>query len=152
MQNYKDLNNKPHALDSTEFEHYLPQGCIAITQAEADAINMPTPSIESIRLGVLQKVRASRTPAFAALDIMRQDELVIIGTSLDTTAVATAKLNAIAIQAFIQGLREATTSVVLSAFTTELEMLTAFSSFYKALVLAAPTALRLRFKAALAGK
>ena len=43
MQNYRDTNNKIYALPSTEFEHFLPQGCVAITQAEADALNKPEP-------------------------------------------------------------------------------------------------------------
>ena len=38
MQNYKDTNNQIHFLDSTEFEHLLPEGCVKITQAEAEAI------------------------------------------------------------------------------------------------------------------
>ena len=38
MQNYKDTNNQIHVLDSTKFQHLLPDGCIAITQAEADVI------------------------------------------------------------------------------------------------------------------
>lgn len=39
MQNYKDTNNKIHVLDSEEHEYLLPQGCVKITQEEADAIN-----------------------------------------------------------------------------------------------------------------
>ena len=36
--NYKDLENKLHFLDSAEFEHLLPVGCVAITDDEADSI------------------------------------------------------------------------------------------------------------------
>ena len=36
--NYKDPQNNLHSIDSTEFEYLLPEGCIAITQEEADAI------------------------------------------------------------------------------------------------------------------
>ena len=49
MQNYKDLNNQIHVLDSVEFEHLLPVDCVAITDEEAQAIqaeieaNMPVP-------------------------------------------------------------------------------------------------------------
>lgn len=35
---FKDTNNQIHVLDSTEFEHLLPAGCVKITQAEAEAI------------------------------------------------------------------------------------------------------------------
>lgn len=38
MPKYKDINNKIHVLDSEEFEYLLPQGSIAITDAEAEAI------------------------------------------------------------------------------------------------------------------
>lgn len=43
MQNYKDSSNKLYALDSSEFEHLLPQGCVKITQAETDIFNVPKP-------------------------------------------------------------------------------------------------------------
>jgi len=36
--NYKDLENNLHFLDSTEFEHLLPAGCVQITDEEAQAI------------------------------------------------------------------------------------------------------------------
>jgi hypothetical protein len=38
MPSYKDINNKLHHLDSAEFEHLLPYGCVAITDAEAESI------------------------------------------------------------------------------------------------------------------
>ena len=38
--NYKDLENNLHFLDSTEFEHLLPAGCVQITEAEADSIRL----------------------------------------------------------------------------------------------------------------
>ncbi len=37
--NYKDLENNLHFLDSTEFEHLLPVGCVQITDDEADSIS-----------------------------------------------------------------------------------------------------------------
>ena len=43
MQNYRDTNNKIYALPSTEFEHLLPQGCVAITQEQATTLNTPAP-------------------------------------------------------------------------------------------------------------
>lgn len=107
------------------------------------------PTVESIRLGVLQKVKSELLPVFAALDIMRQDELVKITTSADLVAVELAKTNARAIQTFIQGLRD----IKLIELTgTEAQMLTTVLLAYKALVAAAPTALKPQFKAALANK
>jgi hypothetical protein len=34
-QYYKDLNNEIHFLDNTDFEYLLPEGCIRITDEEA---------------------------------------------------------------------------------------------------------------------
>jgi hypothetical protein len=38
MPHYKDQQNKLHWLDSTHDEHYLPTGCVQITDHEADVI------------------------------------------------------------------------------------------------------------------
>lgn len=38
MPHYKDQNNQLHYLDSTTFEYLLPAGCVAISDAEADAL------------------------------------------------------------------------------------------------------------------
>jgi len=38
--NYKDLENNLHFLDSTEFEHLLPVGCVQITDDEAEIIRL----------------------------------------------------------------------------------------------------------------
>jgi hypothetical protein len=43
MQNYKDINNKVHVIDSDNFEYLLPKGCVKITQEEADILNKPKP-------------------------------------------------------------------------------------------------------------
>jgi hypothetical protein len=37
---YKDLQNNIHFLDSTEFEHLLPVGCVQITDDEAETIRL----------------------------------------------------------------------------------------------------------------
>jgi hypothetical protein len=99
----------------------------------------------------INSVRFQRAPVFAALDIMRQDELVVIATNTDQAAIDASKANLTAIQTFIQGLRDATL-IDMSAMTTEPEMLLAVTNYYKALVAAAPTALKPRFKQALASK
>jgi hypothetical protein len=48
MQNYKDTNDGVHALSDTDIANgglnYLPDGCIEITQAQADALTAPTPT------------------------------------------------------------------------------------------------------------
>ena len=38
--NYKDLENNLHFLDSAEFEHLLPAGCVQITDEEAETIRL----------------------------------------------------------------------------------------------------------------
>jgi hypothetical protein len=38
--NYKDLENNLHFLDSAEFEHLLPVGCVQITDDEAETIRL----------------------------------------------------------------------------------------------------------------
>ena len=54
---YKNPNNSIHSLDSMEFEYLLPEGCIAITDAEAEALRpVPVPS-------TYQQLRAAAYPA-----------------------------------------------------------------------------------------
>jgi hypothetical protein len=45
MPHYKDLNNGLHFLEDASFAHYLPAGCVKITDAEANAlrpVHVPT--------------------------------------------------------------------------------------------------------------
>ena len=48
MPFYKDLNNKLHFLDDASFAHYLPEGCVEITDEEADVLT-PKPSYKALR-------------------------------------------------------------------------------------------------------
>lgn len=52
MPHYKDQNNKLYFLDSTEFAHLIPAGCVSITDAEAEVIRNPpeTPEQAAARL------------------------------------------------------------------------------------------------------
>ena len=104
-------------------------------------------TINELKADIVNQIRSQRANIFSALDIMRQDELVTINTSTDQAAIDAAKVNAVAIQAFIIGLRNITT-IDLSSYTTEAQMKTAVLNAYKALVAAAPSALKPRFKAA----
>jgi hypothetical protein len=38
MPHYKDTENKLHWLDDASFAHYLPNGCLEITDDEAEAL------------------------------------------------------------------------------------------------------------------
>lgn len=52
MPNYKDSNNQLHFLDSAEHEYLLPDGCVEITDAEAEAIRVAAivpPSPDELR-------------------------------------------------------------------------------------------------------
>ena len=62
--NYKDLENNLHFLDSAEFEHLLPTGCVQITDEEADSISKVA---EQKRLDVMtySELRAAAYPSFA---------------------------------------------------------------------------------------
>jgi hypothetical protein len=43
MPFYRDTNNKLHFLDDVEYEHLLPAGSVPISDAEAAAMQAPTP-------------------------------------------------------------------------------------------------------------
>lgn len=49
MNFYKDINNQVHALDSVQFQHLLPAGCVEITEAEATELTTPIISAEEIK-------------------------------------------------------------------------------------------------------
>lgn len=71
--NYKDLENNLHFLDSIEFEHLLPVGCVQITDKEAEALQpKPIPP-------TYQELRAAAYPPVALyLDgIAKADDLQV---------------------------------------------------------------------------
>jgi hypothetical protein len=51
MPHYKDLNNGLHFLDDASFAHYLPEGCVEITDEQAEALRPvpPEPTYEEKR-------------------------------------------------------------------------------------------------------
>lgn len=58
MPNYKTAIDTLIYLDSTEFEHFLPAGCIKITQAEADAIHAATEAAKPVVIPTLSMRQA----------------------------------------------------------------------------------------------
>jgi hypothetical protein len=59
MKNYKDTNNNLHFLDDEAFSHLLPDGCVEITDEEAEQIRLasiPQPTLadlaEAVRLAL----------------------------------------------------------------------------------------------------
>jgi hypothetical protein len=55
MPNYKDLQNKIHWLDSAAHAHMLPAGCVACSDAEADALRAPT--LEQVAVQAAEQIR-----------------------------------------------------------------------------------------------
>lgn len=57
MQNYKDSNNKIYALESEEFENYLPDGCVKISKEAAYLIANPPKTLAQIITGFEQAIQ-----------------------------------------------------------------------------------------------
>ena len=58
--NYKDLENNLHSLDSAEFEHLLPVGCVQIADDEAETIRL-----SKVVPPTYSELRAGAYPSFA---------------------------------------------------------------------------------------
>lgn len=58
MPYFKDKTGGLHFLDSEDFEHLLPAGCMQITAAEAAAIQSPAPTIEQIKRALTDAVQS----------------------------------------------------------------------------------------------
>lgn len=59
MPHYKDTQNKLHWLDDASFAHYLPEGCVEITDEQADALHPVPPD------PTYAEKRAAEYPSFA---------------------------------------------------------------------------------------
>lgn len=82
MPHYKDTENKLHWLDSTEYESYLPAGCVQITDEEANALR---PKVE---LTYAQKRAAEYPPMTDYLDgVVKGDQAQIDKYIADCQAV-----------------------------------------------------------------
>ena len=83
--NYKDLENNLHFLDSTEFEHLLPVGCVQITDEEADSIRL-----SKVVPPTYSELRAAEYPSFAdQADMQYWDK--VNGTNNWQTAIGAIK-------------------------------------------------------------
>ena len=83
--NYKDLENNLHFLDSTEFEHLLPVGCVQITDEEADSIRL-----SKVVPPTYSELRAAAYPSFAdQADMQYWDK--VNGTNNWESAIAAIK-------------------------------------------------------------
>lgn len=61
MSHYKSPDNKVYFLDSAEFEHLLPTGCVQITDAEATALQ-PQPGANDIVKEQISVLESTITP------------------------------------------------------------------------------------------
>lgn len=66
MPHYKDLQNKLHFLDSSEFKQLLPAGCVEISEVEAEEILSNFKPLVTDDL--ITSVRAQRSALLAACD------------------------------------------------------------------------------------
>ena len=83
--NYKDLENNLHFLDSAEFEHLLPVGCVQITDEEAETIRL-----SKVVPPTYSELRAAAYPSFAdQADMQYWDK--VNGTNNWETAIAAIK-------------------------------------------------------------
>ena len=83
--NYKDLENNLHFLDSAEFEHLLPAGCVQITDEEAETIRL-----SKVVPLTYSELRAAEYPSFAdQADMQYWDK--VNGTNNWESAIAAIK-------------------------------------------------------------
>ena len=83
--NYKDLENNLHFLDSAEFEHLLPVGCVQITDEEAETIRL-----SKVVPPTYSELRAAAYPSFAdQADMQYWDK--VNGTNNWESAIAAIK-------------------------------------------------------------
>ena len=88
MQYYKDTENNLHWLESTDFEHYLPRGCVPITDEEADTILAAEQAAIEAAKTYAQKRAAEYPPMTDYLDgIVKGDQAQIDKYIADCQAV-----------------------------------------------------------------
>lgn len=136
---YKAPDNSLHFLGDDSFVHLLPEGSIAITDVEAEAIRIAatTPTHAALVATVLATARDLRTKLFAVVD------------GLQASALATGNTaDALSIETFKTGIRNITL-IDLSGATTLVQMQAIITAQYKVLAAAAPLSVQLAFRQAL---
>lgn len=81
---FKDVLGKVHVIED-EFKHLLPEGCVEITQQDADALNKPAP------LTYAQLRAAAYPPIAEQLDMQFKDAMNGTTVWADTIAAIKAK-------------------------------------------------------------
>lgn len=88
MQYYKDTENNLHWLESTDFEHYLPRGCVPITDEEAATIRAAEQAAIEAAKTYAQKRAAEYPPITDYLDgVVKGDQAQIDKYIADCLAV-----------------------------------------------------------------
>lgn len=88
MQYYKDTENNLHWLESTDFEHYLPRGCVPITDEEAATIRAAEQAAIEAAKTYAQKRAAEYPPMTDYLDgVVKGDQAQIDKYIADCLAV-----------------------------------------------------------------
>ena len=86
MPHYKDTNNNLHWLDDASFAHYLPEGCVEITEEEEALLRPTTHTI------TYAERRASEYPDFREyLDGVVKGDQAQIQTYIDACLAVKAK-------------------------------------------------------------
>ena len=75
MPHYKDLSGKLHFLDSAEFEHLLPEGCVEITEAEFLDLANPPPTAEQVKATRTAQIKSALAELdFKSIRPLREDD------------------------------------------------------------------------------
>ena len=90
MPHYKDSQNKLHWLDSTEYESYLPDSCVPITDEEASVIRAAEQAAAAAELTYAQKRAAEYPSMIDYLDgVVKGDQTQIDKYIADCQAIKT---------------------------------------------------------------
>lgn len=91
MPHYKNTNSKLHWLDSVEYESYLPNGCVPITDEEANTIRAAEQAAIEAALTYAQKRAAEYPPMTDYLDGVVKGDQAQIDKYIDDCQAVKAK-------------------------------------------------------------
>lgn len=142
MKHYKAPDNSLHAIEP-EFAYMLPDGCVEITEAEAEVIRAARDTLPQVELiaATMAKARTMRFDILKVLDGLQTSAMVTAATVLVGDPPASQPL-ALVIEQLKQGLRDLPQTVDLSACTTREEMESVVLAAYYTLASSAPAQVR----------
>ena len=91
MPHYKDQSNGVHWLDSEEFAHYLPAGCVQITDEEATQLNAVKQQAEFNGLSYADKRRTEYPSPLDYLDGIVKGDQAQVQAYIDACLAVKAK-------------------------------------------------------------